>query len=188
MLRRWLGLQPASNLVALHAALAGTHELFLSLGESRARQFLELLDEELERRRDRRSRSSLAVLLLDLDHFKQVNDSHGHAAGDQVLRQFVATVHGSRRGEDAFGRLGGEEFLLMLNGSDAGGARHLAERIRQAVEATEFRVHAESSLRLTVSIGCAHALPDDRRSADLLERADRALYEAKRGGRNRVSP
>lgn len=152
------------------------------------RRILELLDEELERRRDRRTQSSLAVLLLDLDHFKQINDTHGHAAGDLVLRQFVASVHGSRRGEDQFGRLGGEEFLLMLQGADAGGARHLAERIRQAVEATEFHIHAESSLRLTVSIGCAHALPEDRRSADLLERADRALYEAKRGGRNRVSP
>lgn len=152
------------------------------------RRILELLDEELERRRDRRTHAPLSILLLDLDHFKQVNDTHGHAAGDQVLRQFVTTVHGSRRGEDQFGRLGGEEFLLMLQGADAVGARQLAERIRLAVEAEDFRIHAESGLRMTVSIGCAYAQPEDRRSADLLERADRALYEAKRRGRNRVSP
>ena len=152
------------------------------------RRILELLDEEFERRRDRRLQAPLAVLLLDLDHFKQVNDTFGHAAGDEVLRQFVATVHESRRGHDLFGRLGGEEFLLVLKGADEPGARQLAERIRASVECTVFGVPEQAGVRLTVSIGCAHARAEDRRPSDLLERADRALYEAKRTGRNRVSP
>ncbi len=152
------------------------------------RRILEMLDEELERRRDRRSQASLSVLLLDLDHFKQINDTFGHAGGDQVLRQFVSTVHESRRGDDQFGRLGGEEFLLVLQGADADGARQLAERIRLAVQDRPYYVHERTGVRLTVSIGCAHASIDDRRSSDLLERADRALYEAKRSGRNRVCP
>ncbi len=152
------------------------------------RRILEILDQELELRRDRRGYVPLSILLLDLDHFKQVNDTFGHAGGDQVLRQFVATVHDSRRGEDQFGRLGGEEFLLMLRGADAGGARQLAERIRRAVQDSSYSIDAQSGVRVTVSIGCAHACAEDRRSGDLLERADRALYEAKRLGRNRVSP
>ncbi|MDE2119079.1 MAG: diguanylate cyclase [Betaproteobacteria bacterium] len=152
------------------------------------RRILELLDEELERRRDRRSQAPLSILLMDLDHFKLINDTFGHAGGDQVLRQFVSTVHESRRGDDQFGRLGGEEFLLMLEGADADGARQLAERIRAAVQDRAYHVHDDSGVRLTVSIGCAHARFDDRRSSDLLERADRALYEAKRSGRNRVCP
>ena len=152
------------------------------------RRILEMLDEELERRRGRPSQAPLSILLLDLDHFKLVNDSFGHAAGDEVLRQFAQSVQQSRRGDDPFGRLGGEEFLLVLQGADAAAAPQMAERIRAAIESTAFRVADGEVVRLTVSIGWTHAGTQDRRAGDVLERADRALYEAKRNGRNRVSP
>ncbi len=152
------------------------------------RHVLEMLEEELQRRRDRRAQAPLSVLLLDLDHFKRVNDEFGHAAGDEVLRQFVQRVEQSRRGNDSFGRLGGEEFLLLLHGADGVAARQLAERIRAGVAAEDFRLPGDGAVRLSVSIGWTLVEAADARAGEVLERADRALYEAKRGGRNRVSP
>lgn len=134
----------------------------------------------------RRGGPPLSVLLLDLDHFKRVNDNWGHGAGDAVLCQFAALIQSRLREIDLLGRLGGEEFVLVLAQSDEEAAGIVAERIRAAVESTPFEVEGASALHLTVSLGLAQAHAGDRRASDVLERADRALYRAKAGGRNRV--
>ncbi len=124
-----------------------------------------------------------SVMALDLDHFKQLNDRYGHAAGDAVLRQFSATVTSQLRHGDVFARYGGEEFSVLLPGSGVGAAMAVAERIRVAVEAMEVRLE-DRVLRTTVSIGVA-AMHGGNTEASLAL-ADGALYEAKRLGRNRV--
>lgn len=137
--------------------------------------------------RGRRERQPVAFVLLDLDHFKQINDLHGHRAGDEVLRCFARTVRQRLRASDAFGRTGGEEFGLVLPGTDLAGARRLAEQVRRAVEAMQATATAGQPLRVTVSAGVAVATPESAIDGDrLYGRADRALYEAKHAGRNRV--
>ena len=144
-----------------------------------------LLAHELERAR--RSRLPLAFALMDLDHFKQVNDQHGHAAGDAVLKAFADAVRRRLRGSDVFGRLGGEEFGLVLPDTDAAGASGLAEAIRLEVAALEVTVGRAQVVKITVSAGVAVAPPDSSLPGDrLYSQADQALYEAKRAGRNRV--
>jgi diguanylate cyclase (GGDEF)-like protein len=144
-----------------------------------------LLSHALER--GRRERQPVSFVLLDLDHFKLVNDQHGHRAGDEVLRVFARTVRERLRASDAFGRTGGEEFGLVLPGTDSAGAGRLLEEIRLAVESMQVTDAEGALLRVTVSAGVAVALPDRVISADrLYGRADRALYEAKHAGRNRV--
>lgn len=140
---------------------------------------------EYELARSRRHSLPLSLLLLDIDHFKMVNDQYGHAAGDAALRQFAATVRRCLRREDVFGRLGGEEFCALLPSTAVGGAAQLAERIRQSV--ANLAVEAGGNrLSLKVSIGVA-SLGDHAGSWDeLVNRADRAMYAAKRAGRNRV--
>ena len=103
------------------------------------------------------------------------------------MRRVAEVVEGRRRGVDRLGRLGGEEFLLILEGSDAAEAYRAAERIRQAVERAPMDLGEGLDTQLTVSIGCAQATAEDRRASDVLERADRALYQAKHLGRNRVA-
>lgn len=137
--------------------------------------------------RGRREREPVSFVLLDLDHFKLVNDQHGHRAGDQVLRSFAATVRERLRASDVFGRTGGEEFGLILPGTDAAGARRLLEQVRRAVELMHVPDGKGQTVRITVSAGLAVALPDMPIAAErLYGRADRALYEAKHAGRNRV--
>jgi diguanylate cyclase (GGDEF)-like protein len=144
-----------------------------------------MLSHELER--GRRERAAVSFVLLDLDHFKLVNDQHGHRAGDEVLRSFARTVRERLRASDIFGRTGGEEFGLVLPATDAAGARRLLEQIRRAVEAMKVPDGHGNTLGITVSAGLAVALPDMPISGDrLYGRADRALYEAKHAGRNRV--
>jgi diguanylate cyclase (GGDEF)-like protein len=132
-----------------------------------------------------RNGSPLAVLLLDLDHFKQVNDSCGHAAGDAILRRVARTLRSAIRRGDAAVRFGGEEFLVMLPDTDAGGAQRVAANLREAVR--RLHVPDECALaELTTSIGIA-IHPTHGHSLDVLIRAaDDALYEAKNGGRDRV--
>lgn len=130
----------------------------------------------------------LALLLLDIDRFKSVNDDHGHAAGDCVLRQLAAVLGECVRTTDVPARLGGEEFVVILPGTDAAGAELLADRIRLAIEARPFRIDGHGgALRLhrTVSIGVAAFAGDHVER--LLERADTAMYAAKRAGGNRVA-
>ncbi len=134
----------------------------------------------------RRHKADCAVVLFDLDHFKKVNDTYGHQAGDEVLMSVARAVRKELRAEDIFARYGGEEFAVIMRGIDARGAAALAERLRAA---TSFLViqHGGHSIRVTLSAGCASAreLPEPR-GEDLVGAADRRLYAAKRAGRNRV--
>ncbi|EQD77371.1 response regulator PleD, partial [mine drainage metagenome] len=143
------------------------------------------LDAALQRLR--RGGPPLSVLLLDLDHFKRVNDTWGHGAGDAALCQFVALIQTQLREIDLLGRLGGEEFVLVLEQSDHESAQAVAERIRRVVQDTPFVIDAGHAVQLTASLGLTAARVADRRASDVLERADRALYRAKAEGRNRVS-
>lgn len=138
----------------------------------------------LEHRRSARSGRPLLLAQLDIDHFKPVNDTHGHATGDRALQAFANTVRSAVRDTDVLARWGGEEFVLMLSDTQLDGARELLERIRLAVAAMEIP-HATGTLHLTVSAGLALHLPGDS-VEHTLERADQALYTAKALGRNRV--
>lgn len=144
-----------------------------------------LLAHELQRAR--RTAAPVAFVLLDLDHFKRINDEHGSVTGDAVLRAVADAVRSRLRASDVFGRTGGEEFGLVLPNTDAAGARWLVEAIRRAVEALDLPGAQGRPVKVTVSAGVAvagHATPlsGDR----LYGQADQSLYEAKRAGRNRV--
>lgn len=130
------------------------------------------------------ARQPCALLIVDLDHFKRINDTHGHPAGDGVLRAAAAVLREQGRAPVAMGRLGGEEFVLVLPGADLPAARALAERLRAAIESMDVRPFVPDG-HVTTSVGVTVAAPGEDASA-LLRRADQALYQAKAGGRNRV--
>ena len=133
----------------------------------------------------RRHARTLSVLVVDADHFKRINDEYGHEAGDRALKALVEVLRRTARSEDLIGRLGGEEFVVLMPDADAIAGAAGGERLRIAIERSVFRVN-DQSVPLRVSIGVA-ALRDPRDDfAALLRRADHALYEAKRAGRNRV--
>ena len=133
-----------------------------------------------------RTERPLCVLMLDIDHFKRINDARGHGVGDTVLRDFGALLRDQLRATDLIGRLGGEEFGVLLPETGLATAEKVAERIRAAVEDHAFE-HDQGTLRATVSIGIAQRTSENDKSLDrLLSQADQALYEAKEGGRNRV--
>ncbi|WP_157269436.1 sensor domain-containing diguanylate cyclase [Azohydromonas aeria] len=161
--------------------LATTDEL---TGVLNRRAFLDEVERELAR--FQRHGHAGALLMLDLDHFKQVNDRHGHAAGDAVLVQVCAALRERLRRSDRIGRLGGEEFALLLPETPAEGAAVLAESLRREVAALEIGTPA-GPLRVTASIGVAAFAASEADAAALLGRADRALYAAKALGRNRVA-
>ena len=144
------------------------------------------LIERLEQERSRAERTGVpfCVALFDLDHFKAVNDNHGHAAGDEVLKGFAAVVRATMRGTDVFGRYGGEEFLLILNATVPAAAQLALERIRAGLAAHDWAAIAPG-LVLTASAGVAGFRAGES-VAQLLNRADGGLYEAKRAGRNCV--
>ena len=148
------------------------------------------LDTELEReiQRHERHKRALAVLMLDVDRFKALNDTHGHPAGDAVLRQLAEVLEKNTRKGDTVARFGGEEFVVILPETPAAGAVHLAEKIRAAVEAHPFTIDENgATVHATISIGLAR-FPDHARTLDtLISAADQALYRSKQGGRNRVS-
>lgn len=148
-------------------------------GADSRRAFLEKLDQEIDRMSGG-ARSSL--LLIDIDHFKTVNDRHGHGAGDQVLSVFVERLRSGLRGGDSVGRLGGEEFAVLLTDSDLDRAARLCERLR-AIVAEPTPVGENESIRITFSAGLVALAPGADRSA-MLEAADKALYRAKHSGRN----
>ncbi|MCP5406547.1 MAG: GGDEF domain-containing protein [Chromatiaceae bacterium] len=132
----------------------------------------------------RRHGTSLSVVLLDIDHFKRVNDDYGHLYGDQALRAVAQCVQKTIRDSDLLFRYGGEEFMILLSGTGPEGSALLAERIRQEVESmTPF---SNNDIRLTVSLGITSLRGEPDTTDLLLERADTALYRAKQGGRNRV--
>ena len=139
---------------------------------------------ERERARAERSGVPFTIGMMDLDHFKSVNDVHGHGAGDEVLRGFAATVHETMRLTDVFGRYGGEEFLIVLVGTELPAALEALERIRTAVQKRDWAGVAPGLVQ-TVSAGVA-SFRKGETVEQLLHRADQALYEAKNSGRNRV--
>jgi diguanylate cyclase (GGDEF)-like protein len=132
----------------------------------------------------RRHAEPIAVLVADIDHFKSVNDRHGHDAGDAVLREVAGRMVDSVRLEDMVGRWGGEEFLVVLPNTAAQGAAELAERLRQVVAGEPCRLPDGGTLPVTISLGCAASVIDS--AAALVKAADEALYEAKESGRDRV--
>ncbi|HEX5343309.1 MAG TPA: CHASE domain-containing protein [Duganella sp.] len=149
------------------------------------REFMGRLQEE-EGRLQREIGAGAAVLLLDIDHFKRINDEHGHAAGDAVLRQLADLMRESQRKIDMLGRIGGEEFAILLPGTDLEAAAVFGERLRQRVAQTPMRLDDGATLDITVSIGIAAMGGNAPGGNPALIRADQALYCAKRGGRNRV--
>ena len=132
----------------------------------------------------KRYRRGIATLMIDIDHFKAINDTHGHAAGDVVIRKIADIISGAIRSTDRAARFGGEEFLVLLREVDEAGAQLLAERIRHAVGMTVIYDKA-TRLKVTVSIGIAMMGASDRDVPDMIERADQGLYVAKNSGRDR---
>jgi len=127
----------------------------------------------------------LSILVVDADHFKNINDSHGHHAGDIVLRSLSLVALEQKRAQDTFGRLGGEEFGLILPETTLEQAKIVAERIQKTWENSPVNLDGEM-IHSTVSIGVAEANPDDKSFDDVLRRADRMMYKAKEAGRNQV--
>jgi diguanylate cyclase (GGDEF)-like protein len=150
------------------------------------RYFDDRLDAEL--RFARRHGTSLALLLIDVDHFKRVNDQRGHLAGDTVLAAIAATLTAAVRNEDVVARYGGEELVVLSRAIGDDGAHNLAERLRKVVENLVTKVEEEPPVRVTISVGVAvYPTIEVVTATQLTAAADRALYQAKDGGRNRVA-
>jgi diguanylate cyclase (GGDEF)-like protein len=148
------------------------------------RGFLDLARHELER--CWRFHRPLCVLMADIDHFKQVNDTHGHIAGDAVLTQLAQTMLSALREVDVVCRYGGEEFCIILPESDPHGAYQVAERLRQSVQNTIY-IYRDIRISITISIGMSTLLGLNQTIDDLIEQADSALMVSKQAGRNRVT-
>jgi two-component system cell cycle response regulator len=134
-----------------------------------------------------RSAKPLAFLIMDIDHFKSVNDTHGHDIGDEVLREFAGRISANVRGIDLACRYGGEEFVVVMPDTDTDFAYTVAERLRKSVEKMPFAISRDpGKLNITISIGIAGSEGNTDSADALLHRADQALYRAKREGRNRV--
>ena len=145
------------------------------------------MDQTLEREIEmsRRHSQPLSLLMLDIDHFKQINDTYGHSAGDEVLKAVAASIKNQLRNVDMVFRFGGEEFLILLSNTSREAAAMVGERLRFAAQAQDY-VAEGKMIELTVSIGCSTLLPGES-AESLLRRADSALYVAKREGRNRLA-
>jgi diguanylate cyclase (GGDEF)-like protein len=167
-------LEERLRLLADHDGLTGAYN---------RRTWFELSEKELAR--SRRHGFPLSVLMVDLDCFKSINDSYGHAAGDEVLRAVPHVFATVLRGHDVVGRIGGEEFAVTLAQCDGETAARIADRLRVGAERTAVAA-GELSIRFTLSVGVSSLAAETDTLQSLLERADTALYEAKRGGRNRV--
>jgi len=148
------------------------------------RQFFNIAETEFLRYT--RYHRPLSMLVLDADDFKQVNDTYGHHAGDLVLRSLSLVILEQKRTQDTYGRLGGEEFGLLLPETNLEQARVVAERIRQMWEQTPSNMDGDL-IYSTVSIGGTEAAHEDKGFDDILRRADRMMYKAKQGGKNQVS-
>ena len=151
-------------------------------GINNRRHFLELCEKELDRAQ--RYNHPLALMMMDVDHFKRINDSYGHAAGDEVLKQLAATCAANLRGPDILGRLGGEEFAVAMPECGIEAADHAAERLRRTLATIEVPSE-QGTITFTISIGVV-GRGNGEGLTSALERADKAMYAAKQGGRNRV--
>jgi diguanylate cyclase (GGDEF)-like protein len=190
-----LELRSSVNRIAEHAALAiGNRRLLTALhsqastdgrtGLANSRTF----DEAVERALTARAADeTIAVLMLDLDHFKDFNDRYGHPGGDEALRTFATVLRSCMRDGDLAARYGGEEFAVLLTGIDADGANAVAERIRVRTESTIISLSPGMTARITVSIGVALAPSQGIERVTLLRVADESLYRAKEAGRNQVA-
>jgi diguanylate cyclase (GGDEF)-like protein len=165
-----------------HEAALKASQTDLLTGLPNRRHILGLLDEALATTED--AGSGLCIAVIDIDHFKAINDAHGHEAGDAVLEHFARSCRTRVRAQDHLGRTGGEEFLLLLPEVRLDGAVRIIDRIRDGFPAAVLG-QSELELPCTFSAGVTEALPDDDRSS-ILRRADRALYAAKEEGRNRT--
>ncbi|VVN37603.1 hypothetical protein PS645_05194 [Pseudomonas fluorescens] len=145
------------------------------------------MDQTLQREIEmsRRHLQPLSLLMLDIDHFKHINDTHGHSAGDDVLRAVAASIKSQLRNVDMVFRFGGEEFLILLSNTGREAAAIVGERLRFAAQARNYSADG-NTIELTVSLGCSTLMPGES-SESLLRRADSALYVAKREGRNRLA-
>ncbi|CAK0741620.1 two-component system, cell cycle response regulator [Gammaproteobacteria bacterium] len=153
-------------------------------GTFNRRHFMKAGKEEIERAS--RYGYALSVLMMDIDHFKHINDTYGHASGDEALRRFTASCQELLRKNDLLGRCGGEEFALVLPNTDGEGATALANRMCKQVEALEVAT-GDNTFGFTVSVGVASCVPNHKETLEhLLERADQAVYQAKSEGRNQV--
>ncbi len=207
--RRWVGIRARGSIVgalgaspdtdnALHAAAAGTvGELFEAYLRSQQRVYTDPLtgvnnrrffDRQLpvELERSRRLNQNVALLFVDIDFFKKINDEHGHAAGDRVLHQVAQSFLGHLRRIDSVFRWGGEEFALILPGTDADEALQTADRLREMVSQQRVTLDDGNDISVTVSVGAAIFPAHASGERELLRRADQALYRAKDEGRNRV--
>jgi diguanylate cyclase (GGDEF)-like protein len=147
------------------------------------RYLLEALEKEIIRAR--RHTRELSFIMFDIDHFKKINDFHGHLAGDHVLKELARIVQARIRRDEVFARYGGEEFAIILPETALEGARLLAEGLREKIESSKFTFQNEE-ISVTVSIGVAQLEDGEKTGTDLIKDADTKLYEAKRGGRNKV--
>jgi diguanylate cyclase (GGDEF)-like protein len=145
------------------------------------------MDQTLQREIEmsRRHSHPLSLLMLDIDHFKQINDTYGHSAGDEVLKAVAASIKSQLRNVDMVFRFGGEEFMILLSNTSREAAAMVGERLRFAAQAQDY-VAEGKIIELTVSLGCSTLLPGES-AESLLRRADSALYVAKREGRNRLT-
>jgi diguanylate cyclase (GGDEF)-like protein len=168
-----------AELAAAHRRLAEKAKLDEMTGMLNREAFFAAIDGT------RRKSDRGALLIIDADHFKKINDNYGHLAGDQALREIAAAMARGGRAGDLLGRIGGEEFAAFLPGATLDEAEVVAERIRRAVEAIDFRPDRSAAVPLTVSIGGTYCRPLAS-VAELMRAADRRLYEAKRKGRNRA--
>ncbi len=147
------------------------------------RYFLETIEREMGRAQ--RYRRDLSLIMFDIDHFKKINDTYGHLAGDYVLKQLAAVIKSRIRREDILSRYGGEEFSIILPEIDTYNALQFAEKIRRLTEKSLFRFE-DTEIPVTISIGVAALLPDVTDPTEFVKLADEKLYEAKEKGRNRV--
>jgi len=168
-----------------HAAALHASRTDALTGLPNRRHMMELLQQALDEHA--RTQQPLCVALIDLDAFKSVNDRYGHDTGDEVLRYFAEYCTQQLRPQDRFGRLGGEEFVLLLPGLALARALEVLDGLRAGIPSLRPRSAAETTLTYTFSAGLAEARADER-LVGLLQRTDRALYMAKQGGRNRVLP
>ncbi|MBY6260834.1 diguanylate cyclase [Azospirillum sp. 412522] len=174
----------ASRVVAMQRDLERMATTDALTGSLNRRRFLERGAEEFTR--SRRYDRPLSVVMLDIDHFKRVNDTYGHATGDEAIRSTVRACKETLRACDLIGRLGGEEFAVVMPETPPVNAYAAAQRLRQAIAAKPVRIEAGGELHLTVSLGLSWLNGTDTGIEPLLARADAALYRAKNAGRNRV--
>jgi diguanylate cyclase (GGDEF)-like protein/PAS domain S-box-containing protein len=163
------------------------HELAVTddlTGISNRRHFFDNASRELFR--SKRASRPLSIIMFDIDHFKSVNDTYGHAVGDNVLKKIAARISSNLRSLDIYARYGGEEFIICLPETALEDAKNVAERIRGIVEETIMQDTNNNDFKVTVSLGVASLSHDSDALEQIIEQADKALYKAKQGGRNRV--